>query len=203
MSVLSDSVKPLSVEEPSAEWERLRAALLQEREGLLSLLFEADAQIPLPKGFFVGEDERKATYRAVCRLLGVLEVRVRKIRTLSLTLSQILASLAKQQKDTVRAEMLLWEVGQAAKSMTDDPTRQAVDAMRQDLTHTKRKASELLAALKGTEQSLRTLCSTTLSDFCTRMYAFADMEHDGAACNPASVARLCGELRAVLEALTL
>ncbi|MBQ2734943.1 MAG: hypothetical protein IJF33_03845 [Clostridia bacterium] len=202
LSVLSDAMKKLSVGELTDEWNTLHASLLQEHDALLTILADAATQIPLPKGFFVGDAERAPAYRTVCRLFGVLEARVQKLRLSSLMLSQKNARLAKQKRNADRVKLALWEIEQAAKNLRQVHVIEAVEGFRAELTQTQKNTAKLFAAVEKAEQALMTLCSSTLPDFCTRMYTAADMDHNGAACNPAAAVRLCSELRTVLQTLS-
>lgn len=202
LSVLSDAMEKIAVKEQAAEWQRLHTSLLQEREALLTLLATAVSRIPIPKGFFVGEAERVPAYDTVCRLLGNLEARMQKLQVLGFDLSKIQAWLFKQRRNADRVELALWEIGCAAKNMEQTQVTAALEGFRKRLTEARFAAAELREAVERADQALLTLSSSTIPDFCTRTYAAADMEHDGAACNPAAAASLCGELRAILERLS-
>ena len=203
LSVLSDAMQAISPAQQTADYGSTLAALSGERDALLSLLSHTAEQIPLPKGFFVGDDERLPAYRIICRLLLTLEAHAQAFRTHVFALSATKAWLSKQKRNVDRVKPALWEIGQAAAALEQTPTQKALEEYRKALAKAEQAAAALLAKVNETEAYLQALLSSTLPTFCTRMHAAADMEHAGAACNPTAAVRLCGELLTALRTQVL
>ena len=155
-----------------ADAHRFASGLLD----LLQLLKEQEKRIPIPRGIFVGQTERQGAYAVTCRLLGCAEELTRRLCTDAATLTDTVSQLSK--------------------------LRMLYDAERRDMGVTEAWQEEPICdnLLAFYDYAMR-FCTASLPAFIDRVSEYADMEHEGAACNPNALLRLVGEFRLSLEQL--
>ena len=143
---------------------------------LLQLLKEQEKRIPIPRGIFVGQTERQDAYAVACRLLGAVEEMTRRLCTDAATLTDTVSQFSKL-RTVYEAERLDAGVAEAWQ-----------------------KAQNCDNLLAFYDYVMR-FCTALLPAFIDRVSEYADMEHEGEACNPNALLRLVGEFRLSLEQL--
>ena len=201
LSVLSDAVEACSVRSFEKDLTDSENAFAQILHDFRDDVVRISERIPLPRGFFVGDAERIPAFAQVCRLLSLSEVHASELRTLSMRVSLLAETLNEQKRTQNHATLLCCEIGAAAKNNGDTATQRTVAALAKELDEHAEHTARVQVRFLKIKEKITHFCVRILPDFCNRMVTEADMEHEGASCNPASAARLCGEVRAAIEEL--
>ncbi len=143
---------------------------------LLQLLKEQEKRIPIPRGIFVGQTERQDAYAVACRLLGAVEEMTRRLCTDAPMLTDTVSQLSKLRT--------VYEAEQRDVGMTEEC-----------------QEVRTCDGLLDFHAYVMRFCTALLPAFIDRVSEYADMEHEGAACNPNALLRLVGEFRLTLEQL--
>lgn len=203
LSVLLQAVEAASVKDAE---KRLAEAEAEAREALTAVLQAIDhaaAHMPRPRGFFVGDAERQPTYAASCRLLLQLEGQAGRLSGVYLCLCELLRRLSEVVAASEKAELLLFEVGRAAERNGDGETCQRGALLVGQCRSQKQLAERLHASAREQTERLRRLCQELFPAFCNQSRVMADLEHEGAKCDPIGMLRLCGELRVAINHLSI
>lgn len=146
--------------------------------------------IRLPSSIFVGQQDRADAYRTVCEALVFLEPLWSELYAVFVAFSDLEVSLQSIESALQRAEALAETY---AKRQTAEQNR---------VRETEMKIKKRSACLKNCKTEflknrdvLRRVCFEIASDFAERVSKIADMEHDGAFCDPQGAVRLFAELR--------
>lgn len=146
--------------------------------------------IRLPSNIFVGQQDRADAYRTVCEALIFFEPLWSELYAVFVALSNMEASLQSIEAAVQRAEALSETY---AKRRTVEQIR--VCGMKSKL----KKQSGCLKTCKTeflkNRDVLQRVCFVIASDFAERVSKIADMEHDGASCDPQGAVRLFAQLR--------
>ena len=159
--------------------EKMRLDAHRFANGLLALLGvlrEQEKRLPIPRGIFVGQTERQGAYAVAGRLLGAVEELTRQLCTDAATLTDTVSQFSKL-RTVYEAERLDAGVAEAWQ-----------------------KAQNCDNLLAFYDYVMR-FCTALLPSFIDRVSEYADMEHEGEACNPNALLRLVGEFRLSLEQL--
>ena len=199
LSVLSDAAKKTVFDGVHDAWQVLLPEFCTLWQLILKDVSTCAARIPQPRGFFVGTEERAPAYREICRLLELLDKRMQALHLLLLRLLRLRTRTAEILDARFDTEMLFCEIIAAAQRNGDGETEAQATALRTAWEGRVADGAALLEVLDTVEQRLSELCMRTLPAFYERTLSLADMEHEGAACDPVALASLCGELRAAME----
>ena len=200
LSVLSNAVSEAVVADAEGEWDVILSSVLCACNQLLDALNGACRSTPLPRGFFVGADERKPAYAVACRTVGVIE-RVRN--DLSTSFSRLIRFSQALENATCKsasADLYVREADLAARRIGDACALEKIALLRATLNRQiaqnegfHQKATDAFEKLR------RLLGAQILGAFCGRILVLADMEHEGERCEPVGLVRLYGELREAIE----
>ena len=201
LSVLSDAAKKTAFDGVNDAWQELLPEICNLWQLILKDVSACAERIPQPRGFFVGEEERVPAYREICRMLGLLDGRVRNLNLLLLRLLRLRNRTAEILNARFHTEELFCEVLAAAKRRGDSQAEEQATELRTAWERRVADGTALLAELDALERRLTAFCTDTVPAFYERILQPADMEHGGTACDPVALASLCGELRAAMEGI--
>lgn len=170
--------------------EEIRAAWYEEVRLLHADAVRITKELPKPRGIFVGDAERIPTYRLICRLLILVEERKRRIHEFDFRLLRLEDRFFALRGEELRAELMLESATEALATPFGDQFFAQVE-----------KNATLHASYTAFLEKTEGVVTRLLPAFCNRAMSAADIEHDGAACDPFAVSRLLGELCAALAAV--
>lgn len=148
------------------------------------------SKIRLPSGIFVGQQDRANAYRTACEALLFLEPLWAETADGLVALFGVETSLCNVRNAHLRLDALLLEYVDR-KTAEQDCARK----LKRELEEQGRRAETLSSAILNQREALQRLSETVSSDFASRISKIADMEHDGAYCDPVGALRLFAELR--------
>ena len=199
LSVLSDAVEKATLSDAEADWGAISTSVREAIARLLDVLDAASRNTPLPRGFFVGEVERKPAYETACRALGKLEREHGDLRAAFLHLMRFLEGLENATRDSTVADLYLREASLAAGRLGDACAQEIIAALGTDLNGQIGKNGVLREKGRGLCEALQTLCTARIPTFCDRILVLVDMEREGEKCDPVGLVRLYGELREAIR----
>ena len=150
--------------------------------------------IPVPRGFFVGDDERKPAYRAACRFLLLLEELTHDLQRALICLTDVECDLLRVRATAERAIEIL---GVASADREGDAKE--LKPFSRQLTDIGQEIQTAFAGMTDTRAHIAAFLTDIAPSFCTQINAVADLKHRGASCDPRATARLCGELLSASE----
>ena len=160
--------------------------------------------MPRQSGIFSGFDkeEREGAFCKTCLLLDALQHRVAELQ-LTLTLW---ADATEKKSYALRAAFLeerqsLFAARQAASELAMQGAKEECAALLDRLDGTERQWSVTLQEQRMRHDCIMSFVCSVTTDFCTRLSAEADLEHDGEAASPTAIVRTLGELRDRTEQL--
>lgn len=158
---------------------------------LLKLSKQPSTVIPPPRGIFVTDSERKVAYESTCRLLTVMEPTVRHARMAFGTFLEL-------EEQCTRLTHTCTLVIHALERATDESEEAHVTLkqLHRRFSATQTRGKRLLAQCHALYRLYSGYCADTLHRFAVRVHTAADMENNGAACDPHALLRLLEELRA-------
>lgn len=170
--------------------------------GFCEMLIAQTARIPKPTSIFLGEEERKPAYAAICRLLGETETFRKNFGAATMEVMAIESLLSRCTRARNHATRILADVGAATRRVpVTDAFFSAHGMLRARLTAENENAMRVAEKSTALQGKVTAFYSDVLPNFCIRAEKAADMAHDGEACNPMVLIRLCGELREATENL--
>ena len=191
----AEAVGFAGAEESTAKLAEVRAQSMEQLETFCRALSQQTERIPKPSGIFLSDEERRPAYRVICRLLGETETYRRELGATVMEMMAVDSLLARCARARNEATRILADVGAATRWVSVDSAFFASHGMlRAQLTRENEDAMRVAERAAALRDRLQALHGRILPDFCTRAEASADMAHDGAACNPLALIRLCGEL---------
>ncbi len=152
--------------------------------------------IPTPRGFFVGDDERKPAYRAACRFLLLLEELTRNLQRELICLTDVEDNLLRVRATVERA---MGAFGVASADRIGD-TKDS-ETLSRELTDIRREIQTAFANMTDTRAHIAAFLTDVAPSFCTQINTVSDLKHRGASCDPRATVRLCGELLSASERL--
>lgn len=189
--------------------DALEEKIAECRDRMLELLGEfcdtlaaRTSDIPKPSGIFLSAEERRPAYRAICRVLGEAETFRRDLEAAIIELLAVDSLLARNKRARNEAARILADVGAATRRI---PVRNdffsAHGALRARLTQETERALRVREKLTVLQDKIKIYHEKTLQSFCSTVEVSADMAHDGEACNPLKLIRVCGELLALTQSV--
>lgn len=189
------------------ETDEAEGVCRSEREHSVALMREFGdtlsknvARIPKPQSIFIGEAERKPAYSVICQILGFVETLKHDLNAQTIELTAVRSLLLRRKRAHNEAIRILADVGAATRRI---PVTEAFFAahlaLRARLNAAQENALRIAERASELEALLNSFCDGVLMSFCTRVEKNADLAHDGAACNPMALIRICGELRDAAE----
>ncbi len=147
-------------------------------------------KIPVPRGFFVGEEHRVPAYNAVCRMLTDMESSVDRLRAISIRLTALREEYERRLCHVDPVGLSLMYARRAAQEQADGDILERIKELSLMLTE---KAEETKALSRRTDK-LQSYVSAYLTDLIPQLLRqlerVSDMAHDGASCDPIGAARL-------------
>ena len=161
------------------------------------------ADIPKPSGIFLSVEERRPAYRAICRVLGDAETFRRDLEAAIIDLLAVDSRLARNARARNEASRILAGVGAAMRRIeVSSEFFSKHGILRARLTKESDRALRVQENLTALKDKIKIYHEKTLQGFCASVEASADMAHDGEACNPLKLIRMCGELQALTQSVT-
>ena len=145
--------------------------------------------IRLPSNIFVGSQDRADAYATVCEALILSEPLWSELYVAFAAFSGMETSLQQARAACRMAESCLQAYSER-ETAEDDRVR----AIKRGLQKKIKCVNSFEAKFLKTRDGLQRFCFGIASDFSERVSKIADMEHDGAFCDPAGAVRLFNQL---------
>lgn len=199
LSVLSSSVHALSAEAEIGEIDALVSAWQSDATRLALLGEDLMRGLPRAESFFVGERERAVAHAAVCRFYTLASEPFERLGQLSVEMHALLERMREGglREDGVLRDLTLAK--HAADRIGDDDLRAAVAALAEALYQIREKNACLRRRLEVASAAWLDFCTKRFPAITVRIGDCADLEHEGAACNPRVLSTLCAELLSLLR----
>lgn len=187
---LYDATDAIDTEREAQMLDALAADCDAITDAICAVVRRCEEKIPLPRGFFVGEEHRAPAYAAVCRMLLATEQSVAQLQVLSMHLTDLLTAVVEKQRLSDPARLTLLGAREIAREQKDEMSMAQIEAL----------AAKMIARIESTERlsdrarllvrNVRSLLDDLIPHLLQAMGQAADMEHDGKGCNPIAVTRL-------------
>ena len=183
--------------EIATQMEKADPALLLQRVGeieknygaltakSLALVQDFCKTAPLPQGVFVGEQDRLQMYRAFCGLLSRLEAVSAELGSLLFALSSAEASILSLYEADAWAEAALFLLSQKQEA------RQECEESLAKLLQDREKRNACTETVSVLHRQISSGLERPLRDLLCEGGKLSDGEHEGKACDPRGLLRLC------------
>lgn len=196
LSILEMDPSALRIE-IAAQMEKNDPTLLLQRVGevetnfdvltakCLALVQDFCKTATLPQGVFVGEQDRLHMYRAFCGLLSRLEAVSAELGSLILALSSAEASILSLYEADAWAEAALFLLSQKQEA------RQECEASLAKLLRNREKRNACTETVSALHRQISSGLERPLRNLLCEGGKLSDGEHEGKACDPRGLLRLC------------
>lgn len=154
--------------------------------------------IPQGGGIFSGFStaEREKAFGEICLFLNDLHSHVTDLQMrIAFFEEERGKNVYALETDFLSARQDLLTVRQAASELEMQDVTKACSSLLDRLDAAERQWSVALLAERERENTVKSFCCYISTDFIARLFAEADMEHDGASASPAAILRSLGALR--------
>ncbi len=195
------AVAEASQERTQADFRKGLDACTERLKGILRLIRERTERIPAPRGFFVGDAERRSAYAESCRLLLLLDPEITALRAEITALCAIERRIAdaENRQDLSRRMLLLWR-GEHEKKKSKEPFLTLIKEAQAELDRQRECDRTMLREIGLLREEMFSWISNLYPTFRERLYRLSDMEHEGDSCDVLATRRLCTELADAVSA---
>lgn len=189
LRVCRDALDAASVARMARALRSHTASAASRLRALRECVVRESSKIRLPMHIFVDQRDRRDAYRVICGMLVSLEHLWGALRESFVALSRLETSLDTARAAQQRLAALLEETDR--REMSD---RETVFELEKNLRKQRDQTERLAADFLKKRDVLHRFCVKTGADFSDRVSKIADLENEGAACDPQGAVRLCAEL---------
>ncbi len=199
LSVLSASVQALPADCTMRESNALSEAWQTDMAHMVTLGDELMHSLPQPNGFFIGNRERTEAHAAVCRFYTLASESYERLGQLG---TQMHALWERMREDALREDDVLRSLTlakHAADRIGDEALRVSIIGLAEELYRIREENASLRRRLEDASVAWLDFCTKRFPAITVRIGDCADLEHEGAACNPRALSTLCAELLSLLR----